>query len=60
MTPAENVKRLIESLHDRTSAEMDESVLGDVLQALDESNKTQSAASEPDIRRTIMKSPITK
>jgi hypothetical protein len=59
MRPAENIKRLIKNLHDTTSAQMDERVLGDVLRALDESEKT-SAATKPNIRRTIMKSPITK
>jgi len=59
MRPAENIKKLIKNLHDTTSAKMDERVLGDVLRALDESEKT-SAATKPNIRRTIMKSPITK
>jgi hypothetical protein len=60
MRPAENIERLIKNLTDRTSAEMDERVLGDVLRALEESKKNKSAASKPNIRRTIMKSPITK
>ena len=59
MRPAENIKRLIKNLHDTTSAQMDERVLGDVLRALEESEKT-SAATKPNIRRTIMKSRITK
>jgi len=59
MRPAENIKKLIKNLHDTTSAQMDERVLGDVLRALDESEKT-SAATKPNIRRQIMKSPITK
>ena len=60
MRPAENIERLIKNLTDRTSAQMDERVLGDVLRALEESKKNKSAASKPNIRRTIMKSPITK
>ena len=59
MRPAENVKRLIKNLNDRTSAQMDERVLGDVLRALEKSEKT-SALTQPNIRRTIMKSHITK
>jgi hypothetical protein len=60
MRPAENIERLIKNLTDRTSAQMDERVLGDVLRALEESKKNKSAASKPNIRRTIMRSPITK
>ncbi len=60
MRPAENIKKLIKNLHDTTSAQMDEQVLTDVLRALEESKKNKSAASKPNIRRTIMKSPITK
>ncbi len=59
MRPAENIKKLIRKLHDTSSAEMDERVLGDVLRALEESEKT-SALTQPKIRRIIMKSPITK
>jgi len=59
MRPAENIERLIKNLTDRTSAQMDERVLGDVLRALEES-KQPSALTWPNIRRTIMKSPITK
>lgn len=59
MRPAENVKRLIKNLQDKTSPKMDERVLGDVLRALEESEQP-SALTWPNIRRTIMKSPITK
>jgi len=59
MRPAEDVKRLIKNLQDKTSPKMDERVLGDVLRALEES-KQPSALTWPNIRRTIMKSPITK
>jgi hypothetical protein len=55
MTPAKNIKRLINNLTDKTSAEMDQRILGDVLSALEESEKTSTPT-----RRTIMKSPITK
>jgi len=59
MRPAENIERLIKNLTDRTSAQMDERVLGDVLRALEESEQP-SALTWPNIRRTIMKNPITK
>ena len=59
MRPAENVKKLIKNLQDKTSPKMDERVLGDVLRALEES-KQPSALTWPKIRRTIMRSPITK
>ncbi len=59
MRPAENIEILIKNLTDRTSAQMDERVLGDVLRALEES-KQPSALTWPNIRRTIMKSRITK
>ena len=55
MKPAENIKRMIKNLNDKTSAEMDKRVLGDVLQALEQSQKTTTPK-----RRTIMKSPVTK
>lgn len=55
MRPAENIKKLIDKLHDTTSSEMDQRVLKDALSALAESQKTTTPT-----RRTIMKSPITK
>ncbi len=59
MRPAEEIKRLIKNLNDKTSAKMDERVLKDVLCALEESKKA-SALRQPNIRRIIMKNPITK
>ncbi|MCP4613549.1 MAG: hypothetical protein GY845_33075 [Planctomycetes bacterium] len=59
MRPAEDIKRLIKNLTDKTSAQMDERVLKDVLSALEESEKT-SALTQPNIWRIIMKSKITK
>ncbi len=56
MRPAEDIKRLIKNLHDRTSAQMDERVLADVLRALAESEKTTSDSTKPTIGRIIMKS----
>jgi len=60
MRPAEDIKRLIKNLTDKTSAQMDERVLKDVLSTLEESEKNKSALVEPNIRRIIMKSRITK
>jgi hypothetical protein len=59
MRTAEDIKRLIKNLTDRTSAQMDERVLKDVLFALEESEKTP-ALTQPNIWRIIMRSPITK
>lgn len=60
MRPAENIKRLINKLHDTTGAEMDKRVLEDALGALAESENATSAYTRPKIWRTIMRSPITK
>ena len=59
MRPAEDIKKLIKNLHDKTNAQMDKRVLKDVLCAMEDSEKT-SALTQPNIRRIIMKSPITK
>ncbi len=55
-----NIERLVKDLHDTTSAEMDERVLRDVLQAMEIQDKQTSSVPQPNIWRTIMKSPITK
>jgi hypothetical protein len=59
MRPAEDIGKLIRKLNDKTSARMDERVIGDILRALEESGKT-STAIQPNIGRIIMKSPVTK
>jgi hypothetical protein len=59
MRPAEDIERLIKNLSDRSSAQMDERVLKDVSIALEESEKTP-ASTQPNVWRTIMKSPIIK
>lgn len=59
MRPAEEIKRLIENLSDKTSAQMDQQVRGDMMRALEESNQ-KSAPLELYIRKKIMKSSITK
>jgi len=60
MRQAEDIKRLIKKLNDKTSAQMDKRVLKDVLCAVEESRKNKSALFRPNIRRIIMKNPITK
>ncbi len=66
MSAAENIERLVKKFYTAnkssiaTGAEMDTKVLDDALQALEESKKAQSAATQPNIWRIIMKSPMTK
>ena len=60
MRPAENIKRLIGKLHDATSAEMDQKVIKDALQALGESKEITATHTEPNTWRIIMKSRMTK
>ena len=59
MRPAEDIKKLIETLSDKTSAQMDQRVRENMLRALAEFEKP-SALTWPKIGRTIMKSTITK
>jgi len=59
MRPEEDIRRMIEDWNNRTSAQMDERVLGDVLRALDTS-QGQAASRLPHERNMIMRSPITK
>ena len=60
MRPAEDIKRLIKKLNDKTSAQMDKRLLKDVLCAMEESRKNKSALFRPNIRSKIMKNQITK
>ncbi|MBN2182999.1 MAG: hypothetical protein JW715_13900 [Sedimentisphaerales bacterium] len=55
MKPADNIEHIVKKLNDSTSAEMDERVLGDVLQALEQSQKATTPK-----RRLIMKSSVIK
>ena len=59
MRPAENIERLINNLSDKTSEKMDERVRKNMLHALAESEKP-SALTQPNLRRIIMKSKITR
>ncbi len=60
MRPAEDIDKLIKKLRYKTGAETHERILGNVMQALDETEKQKSGATAPNIWRTIMKSPVTK
>jgi hypothetical protein len=65
MNPAKNIEKhikniYVESLPATTSAELDKRVLGNVMEALEESKKKNSAAIGPNIWRIIMRSRITK
>jgi outer membrane lipoprotein-sorting protein len=59
MRPTENIEKLINDLHDTTSADFDKRTVGDALQALAKS-KNQPAATQPNLWRAIMKSRIKK
>ena len=60
MRPADDLHNSIKKLHLKASAELDKRVHDDISAALAESEKTESAHTEPNIWRTIMKSRITK
>jgi outer membrane lipoprotein-sorting protein len=60
MRPAENMEKLIRNVPINTSARRDREVFDDVLNALDKSHNTQSAARQSNIWSIIMKSQTTK
>lgn len=60
MTPADNVNELIKKLHLKASADLDKRVHDDISAALDESKKTTSVNTEPNIWSIIMKSRTSK
>jgi len=60
MKPADNISELIKKLQLKASADLDKRVHDDISAALAKSQKTESARTEPNIWRTIMKSRITK
>ena len=60
MRPADNINDLIKKLKLKASNDLDKRVHNDISKALAESDQTESAFTQPKIRRTIMKSPITK
>jgi hypothetical protein len=60
MRPADEINESIKRLRLKASARLDKRVHDDISKALAESEKTESAVPQPNIWRTIMKSPITK
>jgi len=62
MKSAENIEKLIKNLDldIDINTKTDRVILGELSEAHEKSKKTQSALAKPNIRRTIMKSPITK
>jgi len=60
MSPSESIEKLIKKLRYQAGAETHERILGNVLNAVDEVEKHKSGVTAPNVRRTIMKSPITK
>jgi hypothetical protein len=62
MRSAENIEKLVKNLDldIDTNTEIDRVILSELLEAQEKSKKTYSALAKPDIRRIIMKNPITK
>ena len=60
MRPVQETERLIKNVPIKTNADKDKKVLDDVLNALEKSEKGDSAASQSRIWRTIMRNRITK
>ena len=62
MKSAENIEKLIKNLDldIDINTETDRAILGELSEAHEKSKKMKSALVEPNIRRTIMKNPITK
>ncbi|MGD2095169.1 MAG: hypothetical protein PVH77_09215, partial [Phycisphaerales bacterium] len=60
MRPANNMEKLVKKLRYKASAETHDRVLGNVMKALDESEKQKTGETSPSMWRIIMRSPITK
>ncbi len=60
MRPADDINKSIKKLRLKASASLDKRVHDDISAALAESEKIESAVTQPNIWRNIMKSPITK
>jgi hypothetical protein len=61
MKPSDNLEDMIKNdLNFTAGADLHDRMLDDVLNAQEKSRKTKSAATAPNLRRQIMKSPITK
>ena len=60
MRPSEDMDKLVKNLRYKASAETHDRILGNVMRALDESQRQKTGAGAPDIWRKIMRSPVTK
>ncbi len=60
MKPADNINRLIKNSDVTTSSEIDSRILGDAFEKLEKLKVTKLAGNRLNIRRTIMKTRITK
>ena len=60
MRPADDINKSIKKWQLKASADLDKRVHDGISEVLAESEKTESAVLQPNIWRTIMKSPITK
>ena len=60
MRPTDNIEKAVKKLNFTASAKLHDRIWCDVRDAQKEQEKSKSALSEPNIRRIIMKSPITK
>lgn len=60
MRPAKNLKKIIKKAAIKTDAKVNQAVLSDLLKKLPEAREEKSILSGPNIRRTIMRSNITK
>lgn len=60
MRPADNIEKLVKHLRYKAGGETRDRILGNVLQAMQESKQQKSTKTQPDLWRMIMKSRITK
>lgn len=60
MRPAEETERLIRNVPVNTNVQRDDEILDDVLNTFEQSQNTQSASSQPNLWRIIMKSRVSK
>jgi outer membrane lipoprotein-sorting protein len=60
MRSSENVEKLVRNAEMHSDPETNQAVLKDLLHQFDKTQKQEPAVTQPKIRRTIMRSPITK
>ena len=60
MRSSENIEKLIKNIEIDTNANMDETVLNDVLGAFEKSKSIKTNVTQPNVWRIIMKSRMTK